>query len=442
MTMINKNPTLNTIQKQFVDRVSDSTVPQRYILIGPTGTGKKKTIAQVAKAFYKKHNKSLLVISGIRQISSWRQEFSKINIPLSPIYRDGKILFDNSATKVSSGYGYGLIVSSSRLFSGNNNLFDELMQNPPGMIIVDDLHSFRNHVSPKATKLKEIWNNEKIDIVIAESIVNDSSLKWTANNSSTQVVRWKLDQFINLNPLNLGFQNVTYKLSKREIAIQKLTEDLTNQMVGHPFHILGLSLSRQFWNGSPYFLRNLIQLFTKTVIPTKTHTPNISDEKIIELLENINSEIEQLEVDSKWECCKKLLEQLNPLKKAILIITNTKDTAEYVQSLCDDENWNTEFLDSPNNVRNLTSDIEEHQNSTGIKIATDKFNLAADLNKYRFVIHYENPHAPLSMANRLGRINRVSSKNETKEHYLIIQKDLEEQLHGFIGRMMRRFNDT
>jgi len=488
--MVNKELELRPIQREFVERITQDSVPQRYVLTAPTGMGKSTTMTRAAKAFQKKHDASILVVvPGPTLVNHWHRMFAEIGVSIRELdgitYRQLQLENPNgidfsdpeNSFIVTKPFMTHSMNHSKKGHPMDTHFLNRLMETPPGMIIFDEVHLYRNPRSRSANIFKQLWVNENIKSVIANTGTLDSGLNWLIQDPFTQVVQWELSQFEGITPLTEGCKEVTFGFSRQEKVVQELLWDLVGKMpADQPMGRLLHSIFKNAWESSVFALQETVlrwhskdrfqvlgqsekegvkitrdgdnltisgpmtagtkvkeffehDITARDFIDAVQHhgesmtlMSDNSINEIIDELKNLNSEIEQIEIDSKWECCKEILVKVNPLENEILIMTRYARTATYLQSLCQEENWDSEILGFPDEARDLSYNPEEPKKYTGIKIVTDARCIGMDLRRISKVIHYDVPSDPRNMVQRLGRTNRFSVTNVDKEHYLLINE--------------------
>ncbi len=140
------------------------------------------------------------------------------------------------------------------------------------------------------------------------------------------------------------------------------------------------------------------------------------DREILEQIENMWREVNH---DPKLEKFIELLKQDNILKKhKLLVFTESKETAEYVEKNLDPEFENKVMAISGDSseyerkkvIDNYDANLPKKKQKDDIRIliSTDLLSEGVSLHRSNVVINYDIPWNPVKMMQRVGRVNRVS----------------------------------
>lgn len=136
--------------------------------------------------------------------------------------------------------------------------------------------------------------------------------------------------------------------------------------------------------------------------------------KINELWTEINSDpkldelIRLLKTDSKLKNCK------------LIIFTESKDTAEYLESKLQKEYGNTVIAFTGQSsesvktriIENFDAKVRKPKDDVRILISTEVLSEGVNLHQSNVVINYDIPWNPTRLIQRVGRVNRVDTKYE------------------------------
>lgn len=140
--------------------------------------------------------------------------------------------------------------------------------------------------------------------------------------------------------------------------------------------------------------------------------------KDLELLENIYKEwFETKRQDSKLEHFKKYLLQLmsDASNGKIVIFSEFKDTVDYLYENLKDQFKMISYSASerhklPKIRNNFDASVSEKEDDLDILITTDSMSEGVNLNRANIIFNYDVPYNPTRVIQRIGRINRISTK--------------------------------
>lgn len=137
------------------------------------------------------------------------------------------------------------------------------------------------------------------------------------------------------------------------------------------------------------------------------------------VLREIKAFWDHITIDPKLERFKELLTTDNILKKSkILVFTESKETAEYLESMLKYEPFSEDgiryFSGSGGTttrneiINNFDASARNQKDDFRILVTTDVLSEGMNLNRSNVVINYDIPWNPVRMMQRVGRINRVA----------------------------------
>lgn len=168
----------------------------------------------------------------------------------------------------------------------------------------------------------------------------------------------------------------------------------------------------------------------------------IDDEKYHERTRDIAKKIlyeyDQVGVDSKMQALIKLVEKIkkeNP-KEQILIYTKHPSTLKYIIENLNHLNLKiVEFIGGLDREER-TRRVEEFRNGADILISTDTGAEGLNFQFCKNLINYDLPWNPMSVEQRIGRLDRIGQKNDMNIYSLAIKDTLEEHVVDLIINKM------
>jgi len=141
----------------------------------------------------------------------------------------------------------------------------------------------------------------------------------------------------------------------------------------------------------------------------------------LSVFERIKELWDKITVDPKLETFKGLLNNDKILKKSkILIFTEAKETAEYLEEKLKEESFAGDgiryFSGSGGTttrneiISNFDASARNQKDDIRLLVTTDVLSEGMNLNRSNVVINYDIPWNPVRMMQRVGRINRVAKK--------------------------------
>lgn len=139
----------------------------------------------------------------------------------------------------------------------------------------------------------------------------------------------------------------------------------------------------------------------------------------LSVLETARSLWEKVTVDPKLEALKEVLNNDSNLKKSkILVFTEAKETAEYLEAMLKKESFSQDGIryfsgtggTTTRNeiISNFDASYRNPKDDFRVLVTTDVLSEGMNLNRSNVVINYDIPWNPVRMMQRVGRINRVA----------------------------------
>lgn len=139
----------------------------------------------------------------------------------------------------------------------------------------------------------------------------------------------------------------------------------------------------------------------------------------LSVLETARSLWEKVTVDPKLEALKEVLNNDSNLKKSkILVFTEAKETAEYLEAMLKKESFSQDGIRYFSGtggtttryeiISNFDASYRNPKDDFRVLVTTDVLSEGMNLNRSNVVINYDIPWNPVRMMQRVGRINRVA----------------------------------
>ncbi|HPX32846.1 MAG TPA: helicase-related protein [Erysipelotrichaceae bacterium] len=177
-----------------------------------------------------------------------------------------------------------------------------------------------------------------------------------------------------------------------------------------------------------------------------------SDDNLLNDIYNIWKKFDIKKQDSKYDVLKKKIDSIEENKK-IIIFSEAKDTVDYLKErlTSDYENVIIDFSggDSLGKKKYIQNNFDpnfawKNINDKRILITTDALSEGVNLHNASIIINYDLPWNPTRIMQRVGRINRVGSKNKELYVYNFFPRDNTKEhlsLEDSIKSKIQMFNE-
>ncbi len=160
--------------------------------------------------------------------------------------------------------------------------------------------------------------------------------------------------------------------------------------------------------------------------------------KTREIAKKILEDMKSIKIDSKMEELKNLISKIlkeNPSEK-ILIYTKHPTTVEYMQEELAEFNLNITDFKGGLTREEKAERINKFRKDSQILICTDAGAEGLNLQFCKVLINYDLPWNPMSVEQRIGRLDRIGQKHDMQIYSLAIKDTMEEYVVDLIINKM------
>lgn len=388
-------------------------------------------------------NAQILVVCPAFLREKWYYEL-KDKFMLEAQVFDGKTQID-SYTKV-------VILPISRLKqyqeSDNTKKFD--------MVVVDEIHYFKNSSSARYSALKRLLQNIAAEkqVFMSATPVNNSgndyhSIERLFGGTPDKTNTTKKQAYINLPERHI--EDVYVDFTPDEQKFYDAT-DMLDPFSGTIYRHIGSSclyaLSKYAFTGEDNSdtkeelqeeLREAMELFAGEV-------QSINDDFSFENLRSIRLP----DIDSKLLRLNEIIEQCDNGKK-IVIFSHYIETVKYIYSALS-EKYDVGYIYANNisnnipckHAKNRFEDakawFDKNNGGKTILICSDSCREGIDLDAATILINYDLPFNPSILEQRIGRIDRMSQKHDMEIFNFHINNTYDDRLHFILNTKLRFIN--
>lgn len=316
------------------------------------------------------------------------------------------------------------------------------------MIIVDEVHYFKNSKSIRYQQLNSILDNQRHAsfVFMSATPINNSgndyySIKRLFGKEHLKTNTTKKQAYIKL-PRRTVY-DISVNLNQFEQKIYNLTDSL-NPFSGTIYRHIGSSCLTAL---KKYATRN--NEVAEELHDLSEEFSILFDEEIsIEDFKEIMHGVEIPEYDSKLIALKDLIRSLNDDK--IIIFSHYIETIRYLASKLG-KDYNVAFIyankvsdNIPNfNSKNRFDDVKkwfDKQKNKTILICSDSCKEGIDLDAASSLINYDLPFNPSILEQRIGRIDRMTQKSNMKIYNFHVLNTYDDRLHLILNAKLQFIN--
>lgn len=336
-----------------------------------------------------------------------------------------------------------LIVPLSRL-----KQFDENNHQSFTMLVVDEVHYFKNNQSARYQYLNDFIrkNNPYHKIFMSATPINNSgndfrSIKNLFVNDFVKTNTSKKQAYINIKKRYV--HEIYVDLNSDEQEVYDVT-DFLNPFSGTIYRHIGASCL--------YALKKYAEKYTNNESDVKTELRNSLEELFNSDYDDIDENIDEIESfadnllklslsknDSKLEKLINLIDKITDNK--IVIFSHYIETVKYLKSELSFK-YNCEYVYANNfsnhkiftNKKDRFIDAKKwfHEQSSDCKtilICSDSCKEGIDLDEASCLINYDLPFNPSIVEQRIGRIDRMCQKQDMNIYNFHVNKTYDDRLH-------------
>lgn len=340
-----------------------------------------------------------------------------------------------------------LPLSRIKQYIDNSKMFDY------SMIIVDEVHYFKNSKSKRYAHLKKLLENvgEAKHVFMSATPVNNSgndffSIKQLFGHEPYKTNTTKRQAYISLPKRSV--YEIYVDLSEEEQEYYDVTDLL------HPF---SGTIYRHIGSSCLYALGKYVSSDDMS-----TEVKNELNQTFEELSDGLNFELEENEFiamlrrknlpdeDTKLNRLKSLLMSF-PKGSKIVIFSHYIEIVKYLHSKLENE-YETGYIYANNlssNIvcRNKNNKFEDAKRwfamdnaKTTVLICSDSCREGIDLDMANKMINYDLPFNPSILEQRIGRIDRMSQKEDMEIYNFHVNGTYDDRLHFILATKLRFIN--
>jgi len=393
------------------------------------GVGKTISAAYIISYYSMKFERAVYVISPMGLVDKWVLELKdKFELNATPIRKFEQLKITKNECKYHdfSKEPKIYVVSNTFLRKGLDNDFDI----NPGLLVIDEIHNFRNAGTIGFPNLKKIcekalvrvglsatpFNNSFDDVVSIYHLLFPSYERYTIDAIIDEI--WDSEK---ISPILTKFEkeNLGIHFAKREINLHKIT--YPGKYIEFIRDKIRIERHRES-DSEKFYLDEMMWFRLATSSPFAFyHSAKFRDckDEVKELIDGLN--------DNKLRQLLQIISQKS--EERVIIFCEFLKTVEYIQT----------NLPPGRKVYCISGEVmlasrielfnQFREDKTGILILTSVGSEGIDLQFCSTVINYDLHWNPMKLEQRIGRIDRVGQKKDTISiHNIMIKNSIDEQI--------------
>jgi SNF2 family DNA or RNA helicase len=164
-----------------------------------------------------------------------------------------------------------------------------------------------------------------------------------------------------------------------------------------------------------------------------------------ERIKEIISLLDEIKIDSKAEALVKNMEELaqSPVPK-VLIFTEYRGTQEYLAKLLRGAGWNVNVFHGSQSSQQKDASVDAFKNGVGrqVLISTEAGAEGRNFQFCHMLINYDLPWNPMTVEQRIGRIDRMGQENTVMVFNFCVKDSIEERVLDVLERRINMFEVT
>lgn len=439
-------------QSDFVQRVEELAEPRRAVLVAPTGTGKTTALlACIARLVRGMENPRVLLLAAGPLLGPFQARIRDA-LDERALVMDAQS-YRRLQAQSEPGQNPWLaehFLLASPDFLARDHRLDEAAAVHWDVVVIDDLHRYRNPSSRSARVGEVLWTSAKVLNVVAATGPGDEFPGFAALHPNTTVLRWtsqgitsalrerllpsRIVQIIEFDRgeeerrfVELLLAGLAAPASSRLDAFHRA---LIRRQLESSLAAVELTLRRSsLMAASPGIA---LQILEAEIAQAEVEEGTAEIEPELAPVENrptlpfskdaydtLFALLEQAE-DSKWGACEHLLHGIRDARDAVqpvLLFTEFATTARYLGSLMDMHGWPCAVLDSSLAPSERWHGLDAVRGTSAVLIATSTATEGLDLSFLDHVIHYDLPASRVGFLQRVGRVERMGRTSDAVHHY-------------------------
>lgn len=175
------------------------------------------------------------------------------------------------------------------------------------------------------------------------------------------------------------------------------------------------------------------------------HSTRAVNRTEIEQLKRIIEKLDEIQIDSKAQVLISNMEELakSPVPK-VLIFTEYRGTQDYLADLLQNAGWNVNLFHGSQSGQKKDASVEAFKNGEGrhVLISTEAGAEGRNFQFCHMLINYDLPWNPMTVEQRIGRIDRMGQKNTVMVFNFCVKNSIEERILDVLERRINLFEVT
>ncbi len=179
------------------------------------------------------------------------------------------------------------------------------------------------------------------------------------------------------------------------------------------------------------------------ILPGNTSQGAVNTE--VDQIKSIIDMLDEIKVDSKAEVLLANLEELAKSKvPKVLIFTEYRGTQDYLAGLLSEAGWNVNLFHGSQTAQKKDDSVEAFRTGEGrqILIATEAGAEGRNFQFCHMLINYDLPWNPMTVEQRIGRIDRMGQENTVMVFNFCVKDSIEERVLDVLERRINLFEAT
>jgi superfamily II DNA/RNA helicase len=179
------------------------------------------------------------------------------------------------------------------------------------------------------------------------------------------------------------------------------------------------------------------------ILPGNTSQGAVNTE--VDQIKSIIEMLDEIKVDSKAEVLLANLEELAKSKvPKVLIFTEYRGTQDYLAGLLSEAGWNVNLFHGSQTAQKKDDSVEAFRTGEGrqILIATEAGAEGRNFQFCHMLINYDLPWNPMTVEQRIGRIDRMGQENTVMVFNFCVKDSIEERVLDVLERRINLFEAT
>ena len=392
----------------------------------------------IKEEYQEKENANVLIICPTFLRNKWRQELKEKFYINASIYGEQDL---NNNT---------IILPLSRM-----KKFNEKNLKNYHMVIIDEVHYFRNSRSSRYQHLKQLFDHNRTErkIFMTATPINNTgndyqAIKMFLGNNFIKTSTTKKQAYIHIPKRKI--KEVYVNLYPNEQKLYDVTDQL-DPFSGTIYRHIGASCLYALTKYARKYSENESEV--KRELRVSLEELLIDDFDESKEIENIFEKLSLIHLDGKDSKLNSLIELIDEIEdKKIIIFSHYIETIKYLKSELEKKyrceyiyanNFSNHAIISDKKNRFIDAKLWFDQQDTDEKtilICSDSCREGIDLDKASCLINYDLPFNPSILEQRIGRIDRMCQKSDMSIFNFHVNGTYDDRLHMILSAKLLIIN--